>query len=90
MPAQAIRQAVLLLAFFVALLAMGLTMMRGADLLHAAFTGLWVLPVAALIIFHIFRLWFLVLSKTIREKHQSQNQEAETGSNPPNDTHAAG
>lgn len=84
MPAQAIRQAVLLLAFFITIIAMGLSMLRGADLMHVAFTGLWVMPLSALIIFHIFRLWFLVLMKTIREKRdQALSEAAETAT--PND-----
>jgi len=71
----ALRQAVLLLAFLVAFAAMGLALLRGADLLHAAFVALWVLPVAAAVIHQVFRLWFLVLMNTIREKRLAQAEE---------------
>ena len=72
----AIRQAVLLLALLVAMVAMGVAMLRGADLLHAAFTAMWVLPVAAGIIFQIFRSWFLVLVRSIQEKQAQAEADA--------------
>lgn len=71
----ALRQAVLLLAFLVAFAAMGLTLLRGADLMHMALVGLCVLPVSAAVIHHVFRLWFLVLANTIREKKLAREQE---------------
>lgn len=71
MPAQAIRQAVLLLAFLISAAGMGVTLLRGGDLLHATVTALWILPLAAVIVFQVFRLCFLVLSRTIREKQES-------------------
>jgi Zn-dependent protease with chaperone function len=75
MPHDAIRQAILLLAFAVATVAMFITWIRGGDLLHVAFTGLWMLPAAVLIIFQVFRLWFLVLRESIRQKQQQDENE---------------
>jgi hypothetical protein len=70
----ALRQAVLLLAFLVAFAVMILSLLRGSDLLHAAFAALCVLPIAAAVIHQVFRLWFLVLMNTIREKRIAQEQ----------------
>ncbi|MDX9981104.1 MAG: hypothetical protein RBU25_13845 [Lentisphaeria bacterium] len=70
----ALRQAVLLLAFLVAFAALCISLLRGSDLLHAAFAALVVLPIAAAVIHQVFRLWFLVLINTIREKRLAQQQ----------------
>lgn len=88
--ATAMRQAVLLLAFLFALAAMILALFRGADLLHAAFVALWVLPVASAIIYQVFRTWFLVLMKSIHEKRLAQEQQAAEPAPQPNPRSPAG
>jgi hypothetical protein len=84
--AAAIRQAVLMLAFLVSLAAMGLSLVRGSDLLHAAFTALWVLPISSLVIYQVFRTWFLVLMRSVHEKQLEQEkreQEEQAAATPP-------
>jgi len=73
--AAALRQAVLVLAFLVSFCALVTSLLRGSDLLHAAFVALWVLPISALVIYHVFRMWFLVLMRSIREVRARQEQQ---------------
>ena len=73
--AAALRQAVLVLAFLVSFVALVISLLRGSDLLHAAFVALWVLPISALVIYHVFRMWFLVLMRSIQEMRARQDQQ---------------
>jgi hypothetical protein len=72
--AAALRQAVLIIAFLVSLAAMGISLARGSDLLHAAFTALWVLPISSFVIYHVFRTWFLVLMRSVQEKQMEEQK----------------